>query len=455
MVKEAYIIPIYKDSDREDCNNYRPISILPTISKIFEKHLSNELKEFFRKTNVLNKHQSGFRENHSCQTALIRLIDEWLKDVDNGNCIGSVFIDMKKAFDLVDHEILLYKLKLHHFSDGTLSLFHSYLSQRQQCVKLGTSFSTPLTIKSGVPQGSILGPLLFLIYINDIGLLLNQSDIDLYADDTTLYATGANPSEIQTNLQNDIYSIQKWCTLNNMMINPNKSKCMLIGSKQKIKNINLNLKIDNNAIENVTSHKILGLYIDKHLQWKVHIDKTCSKISSKITLLKKISNYLTFDMKKLFHNSYILTTFDYCCTIWGSANKTNLTKVNVLQKRAAKVILQKPNRTPSKELFLQLKWLSFNNRCKYHTAILIYKCVNNQTPEYLNNIITFSQNHKYNLRSATHNDIVNTKANTGYKKRAFSYHSMDIWNSIPIEIRMACSISAFKRQYKTHLFSNQ
>ena len=129
--------------------------------------------------------------------------------------------------------------------------------------------------------------------------------------------------------------------------------------------------------------------------------------------------------------------------------------MNVLQKRAAKVILQKPNRTPSKELFLQLKWLSFNNRCKYHTAILIYKCVNNQTPEYLNNIITFSQNHKYNLRSATHNDIVNTKANTGYKKRAFSYHSMDIWNSIPIEIRMACSISAFKRQYKTHLFSNQ
>jgi len=197
------------------------------------------------------------------------------------------FIDMKKAFDLVDHEILLYKLKLHHFSDGTLSLFHSYLSQRQQCVKLGTSFSTPLTIKSGVPQGSILGPLLFLIYINDIGLLLNQSDIDLYADDTTLYATGANPSEIQTNLQNDIYSIQKWCTLNNMMINPNKSKCMLIGSKQKIKNINLNLKIDNNAIENVTSHTILGLYIDKHLQWKVHIDKTCSKISSKITLLKR------------------------------------------------------------------------------------------------------------------------------------------------------------------------
>lgn len=142
----------------------------------------------------------------------------------------------------------------------------------------------------------------------------------MYADDTTLYATGANPSEIQTNLQNDIYSIQKWCTLNNMMINPNKSKCMLIGSKQKIKNINLNLKIDNNAIENVTSHKILGLYIDKHLQWKVHIDKTCSKISSKITLLKKISNDLTFDMKKLFHNSYILTTFDYCCTIWGSAN---------------------------------------------------------------------------------------------------------------------------------------
>ncbi len=419
------------------------------ISKIFERHLSNQIKSFFNKVSILSKHQSGFRENHSCQTALIRLIDEWLKDVDMGKCIGSVFVDLKKAFDLVDHKILLHKLKLHHFSNRSLTLFQSYLRNRLQSVKHGNTISSPQTVTSGVPQGSILGPLLFLIYINDIDLLLDKSTIDLYADDSTLYVSGFSLLEIQTNLQNDLDSIFKWCTVNNMLINPSKSKCMLIGSKQNIRTKELRLKFNNMFIENVENHMILGFNVDKHLTWKLHIDKTCSKLNRKIMLLRRISYYLTFEMKQLFYNSYILTSFDYCCTIWGRGTKTDLSKIYVLQKRAAKIILQKPIRTPSKELFSQLNWLTFDDRCKYHAAILIYKCIDNKTPEYFNDIINFSKNSRYNLRSITHNDIVNTRINTNYKKKAFSYYSMEVWNEIPIYIRTVNSIVAFKSKYKT------
>ena len=171
----------------------------------------------------------------------------------------------------------------------------------------------PQTLASGIPQGSILGPILFLIYINDLSLFIKNSNLDLYADDSTLYTSGAKSLEVQTNLQSSLNSILDWCTYNNMVVNPTKTKCMLIGPKNKFIYCKLDLRINNVPIENVESHKILGVHVDKHLSWAVHIDKTCTKMNSKIALLKRISIYLTFEMKQLFYSSYILPCFDYCC----------------------------------------------------------------------------------------------------------------------------------------------
>ena len=212
-LKEARVIPIYKSGNRDDANNYRPISILPTMSKIFERHIASQMLSYFDKTDIIHRKQSGFRKNHSCSTALTHLIDLWLHDIDIGKYIGTVFLDLKKAFDLVDHQILIYKLKLYHFSEISIKLFKSYLSNRKQLLKVGEVTSEMLYTVSGVPQGSILGPLLFLLYINDIVYSSIDIHIDLYADDSTMYESGYDLKSIQTKLQNNLNDIEIWCKL--------------------------------------------------------------------------------------------------------------------------------------------------------------------------------------------------------------------------------------------------
>ena len=332
-LKTASVMPIFKSGMKDLADNYRPISILPTISKIYERHIASQLQDYFSTTKIIHKTQSGFRKQHSCQTSLTRLIDTWIKDIDNGNLVGTVFLDLKKAFDLVDHKILLYKLKLYHFSPKSISLFTSYLSKRKQQVKVGNVKSEFMEIKSGVPQGSILGPLLFLIYINNIAYLCPDLNIDLYADDSTLFKSDTELSRVESHLQSNLNCISEWCTYNNMALHPQKTKCMVIGSKQKLRGDNhLTLKVNDCILENVNSQKVLGVFIDCNLSWHTHIDFVCKNLNNKISLLKHILYYLTDDMKLMFYNAYLVPIFDYCCTIWGKSNKSYINKVNNLQK---------------------------------------------------------------------------------------------------------------------------
>ena len=187
--KMEKVTPIYKKIERSDPGNYRPISILPTLSKIIEKHVASQLRDFLQTFDLLQKEQSGFRQHHSCQTALTKLTDMWLKDIDEGNLTGSVFLDFTKTFDLVDHKLLIQKLGLYHFDNCSLKWFTSYLTNRPQSVHIGDTKSESLKVISGVPQGSVLGPLLFLLYINDLPLHVNNSNIDIFADDATLHSS--------------------------------------------------------------------------------------------------------------------------------------------------------------------------------------------------------------------------------------------------------------------------
>ena len=300
-LKMAKVTPIYKKGERSDPGNYRPISILPTLSKIIEKHVASQLRDFLQTFDLLQKEQSGFRQHHSCQTALTKLTDMWLKDIDEGNLTGSVFVDFTKAFDLVDHKLLIQKLGLYHFDNCSLKWFTSYLTNRLQSVHIGDIKSESLKVISGVPQGSVLGPLLFLLYINDLPLHVKNSNIDIFADDATLHSSSPNIRIIQEKLSSDLAEINQWCLENKMKINEKKTKCMLVGSNQKLSKLHsreLNLSINNLQLEHVESEKLLGVHIDHSLSFTKHVDFVCKNISSKTALLCRIKHYLPLTCKK-------------------------------------------------------------------------------------------------------------------------------------------------------------
>ena len=275
--------PLHKEGVRNDINNYRLISILPTLSKILEKkHVANSLHKFLRDNNLIYNLQSAFRTGHSTETALIRLTDEILLNMDKDEVTGLVFVDFGKAFDTIDHKLLLRKLSIYGASVSAVSWIKSYLSNRKQFVKLGNQSSELLPIKQGVPQGSILGPVLFLLFVNDMPLNIFKSTMDIYADDTTI-SSSASSSEIpklKEVLLEDLQKVEKWSRTNNMYLNPSKTKAMLAVGKRLRKRFDgetssLQLCLNDEEIEIVRSHKLLGLKIDQDLTYDEHIDEMC------------------------------------------------------------------------------------------------------------------------------------------------------------------------------------
>ena len=453
-LKLARVTAIHKGGPRDIPSNYRPISILNTISKIFERHVCTQLYEFLNNKKLLHIAQSGFRQGHSCQTALTKLIDEWLKYLDNGEIVGTVFLDFSKAFDLINHAILLEKLKFYHIGKHIIDWIKSYLSDRQQEVQYANIKSDKSFVKYGVPQGSILGPLLFLIYINDLPLHVKQSNMDLYADDSTLHFHDKNIEKINSILQNDLNAIQSWCNNNSMKINAQKTKCMKLGSKQKLKQLSeLCITVNETCIENVHSFKLLGIDIDENLSWEDHVDRICKTISSKVSLLYKIKVYLPIHTRQLFYNAYILPYIDYCSSVWGNLLQKDSDRIIKLQKRVARIILECDISIPSNFMFSSLKWLSFTKRIKYQQSILMYKIVNGLTPDYLA-ILNIDDVQRHNLRSVSNNDLFVPRPNTNFYKKSFHYSATKVWNNLPLEIKKCPNVELFKKHSYNHFLEN-
>ena len=449
-LKTAKIYPIYKTGAKEDPSNYRPISILHTISKLFEKHVNSHLMGYLNKYNLIHPCQSGFRHKHSCNTALVKLIEKWMTSIDNGDIVGTLFIDFRKAFDMVDHTLLIKKLEYYKFSDVSLSWFKSYLSTRLQAIMSEQGLSEFAQILSGVPQGSILGPTLFLLFINDLPLSLNHCTADFYADDSTLHISDKNKTQIETKLQSDSDQVTNWSKNNKMPINYNKTTIMTLGSRHNIcKSEKININIDNHQIDTVSSHKLLGVYIDETLSWNPHIDYLCSVITSRITLLKQLSFYVPENIQKLFYQSYILPFIDYGSNSWGSTSITNIERINKLQKRAARIILKADFTTPSADMFQRLGWMSVKHRIDYNKSVMTYKALHNLTPSYISDLLTpKAQINNRTLRSSEDGSLAQPKARTAFYTGSFTFSAPKLWNSLPKAVKLAPSLNAFKRAAK-------
>ena len=242
------------------------------------------------KYKVIHVNQSGFRQRHSYQTALVKLIDQWMTCIDRGDLVGSVFLD----FDLVDHSIFIDKLSLYKCKGSGLNVFSSYLQNRQQVIDSGQGLLKPADIKTDVSQGSILGPTLFLFFINDLPLHMEYCKIDLFADDATYHVNGKTKSEVEPKLQTDGTNSRTWAKQHKMQIHFDKTACMALGTRNMTQNglSKLNIDIDGNKIKQVDKQKLLGVFIDENLLWTPHIDYLCATISTKISLLKHLSTYV-------------------------------------------------------------------------------------------------------------------------------------------------------------------
>ena len=341
-------------------------------------------------------------------------------------------------------------------SDSCLSWFNSYLINRTQRVVLTNELSDSSVVNCGVPQGSILGPLLFLLFINDLPLLLHDtvSFVDLYADDTTLYEQHSDLKTLQRNLQKSLNLLHDWCRKNGMVLNTLKTKVMLITSRQKRNNLHestLTLTYSDMDIRMTTSDKILGVYVDENLCWNDHYQHISKKVSSYLWLLSKIKSYLSLNHKLLYYNSYIKPQFDYCSIIWSNSSNFNVNKINKLQRRACKLILSTYYKSLNESLE-QLDILSFDQSVFLSKAKIMYKVYNNLAPGYLIELFQMREGRLdstlSNLRSVANKNYVLPQAKCNLFKSSLSFSGVVIWNiySIPLEIKQSSSLNIFSKR---------
>ncbi len=448
--KNARVTPIYKDGNRQIVGNYRPISVLPIISKIFEKEIFQQLYKYMNENNLISKFQSGFRPGYSTLSALIQMCDAWFNNMDNGELTGVVFLDIQKAFDSIDHDVLLEKMIFYGVSQNELKWFQSYLTNRyQQCQINGVLSKKGKTI-SGVPQGSILGPLLFLIYINDLPNCLKSTVPCLYADDTQIFTSSHDPTKISDNLNSDLENITDWLIVNKLQSHPTKTKMMVIGSRHnlnvKVADLRSNIKINNNDVSPVFSQKCLGIYLDERLAFDVHIEKLCKKICAGIGVLRRIKPFVPRDSLLKLYKSLIQPYFDYCSPLWDTCAKTLKDNLQTLQNRAARVISGENYDVRSEDILQSLKLDSLDVRRKKLKSVLLYKVLNGiSAPCLRENLVRLNVLPRgYELRDSE-TDLKLPKPKTNFLKRSFQYSASTLWNDLSTEAKKATNLNEFKR----------
>ena len=433
-LKIAKIIPIFKKDDIEIIENYRPISILPAISKIFEKILSLQIHEYFQSKHLYYEYQYGFIKNRSTEQAALELIDRVITEIDKGEIPFNIYIDLSKAFDTLDHAILMDKLYYYGVQGTSLDLLRNYLVKRKQYVQIGEVKSDITYLSTGVPQGSILGPLLFIIYINDIAKCSNLLHTIIYADDTTLMGNIStfelrNGRTLDENINFELLKLTDWLKVNKLSLNANKTKLMIFHMPQRKLNPPI-IKIDEIQLEPISNFNFLGIIINENINWSKHINKISYSISKTIGIIRKLKNVLPSSVLLTIYNSLILPQLTYGILVWGY--KSNC--IFKLQKMALRAMTSSKYNAHTNPLFKKMHLLKVGDIHTVQQLKFFYKLTQNNLPTYFNSFLIRRQHNIHEHLTRNRHMLVTEKVHHKFAEKCIRYSVFKTVNDTPTQI---------------------
>lgn len=431
--KTATVIPIFKSGDKNLISNYRPISLLPVIAKVIEKVIFRRIYRHVNDNHLLSENQGGFLPNLGTNDTVKKFLGDIYLSINKGEPTLSIFYDLKKAFDTIDHRILLKKLEFMGFHNSALSLLTNYLSDRFQSTYVNNSLSSKLPITCGVPQGSTLGPLLFILYINDMPLFVQGASVRLYADDTVFY-TGAHDILTANQQMNSAASeFSKWCCYNKLTINTKKSKCLLFSNKS-LKNHNtlkssVKINIEGDTLELVSDYKYLGIHLDENLNFRKHVNYLYGIVTARLYTLSKARSYMSTTIALLLFKTMILNYFDIGDLFYNSCNQRDLRRMHTLQNRALRIIYYDHLQSTLDELHKRANLLWLQDRRNLNLIISAH-----QRREGFYKLKVPQQN-SHTLRPAASTNLHMPYMNNKKFENSFIIKSIRLWNQISNDLK--------------------
>ena len=459
-MRRAIIKPLLKKMGLDLVSkNYRPVSNLSFLSKLIEKVVALQFTNHLEKNGLLDSYQSAYRKYHSTETALLRVHNDISMETDGKNVSLLVLLDLSAAFDTIDHDILLNRLKLRYGIKGTaLSWFKSYLTSRSQTVIINGTESEPQNIKYGVPQGSVLGPLLFTAYLAPLSDVLEKYGLKYhcYADDTQLYISfrpievGAEELAIET-LEKAISDIKLFMVKNKLKLNDDKTEFLLLGTKARLSQAKYNhIKIGESHIECSDEARNLGVIFDKHLTLEPHVNNVVKSSFYNIKNLWKIRKFLNQDHTNIAAHAFVTSKLDYANALLGGAPKFLIGRLQRVQNAAARVVTKTRKYDHISEKMKELHWLPICNRIKYKINLITWKALNGQAPKYITELLETGE---INLRSNNNKLLHIPKTNlVSQGDKAYAKVAPVLWNSLPTTLRSMDKLTSFKKGLKTFYF---
>ena len=439
-LKNAKVVPIHKDDSRLEMSNYRPISLLPTLSKIFEKLMYARLISFFSRHSILYENQFGFQSNMSTEYAVNQVLNYIVETLEKNEIGVCIFLDFAKAFDTVNHEILLAKLEHYGIRGVALNWIRNYLTNRMQCTEIGDTQSELELIKCGVPQGSVLGPLLFLIYINDIVNSSKLFNFTLFADDTSLYYSCKNTNNLESVINCELAKISDWLSANRLSLNVAKSKLLYYTNKNRSSLKDIEIKINGEVLNEVDSAKYLGVYMDNKLNWNVHTNNIKLRLSKGISMLAKIRHYVPESARRSLYFTFINSHTGYNLLNWGTAPSTYAATISAKTRKAIRLISFASKDEPALPLFKKHTILPLEKDMELKQLTFMWKLENDLIPNSL------ARNFRKNR-----NRVIPILNRLETSAKHITYAGPKIWQALPDDIKKIAYPKSFNKAVKNHL----